>query len=62
MITKLTEEAGEEAEHKAWCDGELQENKQTRDTKTSEVRATRGSTLPSWGWFVVSRGDAQIWV
>jgi len=37
MIAKLTEEAGEEAEHKAWCDGELQANKQTRDSKTAEV-------------------------
>merc|ERR1719240_1540888 len=39
MIMKLTEEAGEEAEHKAWCDGELQANKQTRDAKTSEVNS-----------------------
>merc|ERR1719261_1768811 len=39
MIVKLTEEAGEEAEHKAWCDGELHENKNTRDAKTAEVNA-----------------------
>merc|ERR1719324_272571 len=36
MITKLTEEAAEEAEHKGFCDGELASNKQTRDTKTEE--------------------------
>jgi hypothetical protein len=39
MIVKLTEEAGEEAEHKAWCDGELHENKNSRDAKTAEVNA-----------------------
>jgi len=37
MITKLTEEAAEEAEHKAWCDGELHANKQTRDAKNEAV-------------------------
>merc|ERR1719253_706167 len=37
MITKLTEEASEEAEHKAWCDGELKSNKQTRDAKSSAI-------------------------
>merc|ERR1719450_2050950 len=36
MITKLTEEAAEEAEHKGFCDAELGSNKQTRDTKTEE--------------------------
>lgn len=36
MITKLTEEAAEEAEHKGFCDSELGSNKQTRDTKTEE--------------------------
>lgn len=39
MIVKLTEQAGKEAEHKAWCDGELNENKNTRDDKTSSVNA-----------------------
>merc|ERR1719321_1231781 len=39
MIVKLTEEAGEEAEHKAWCDGELHENKNTRDEKTAAVNS-----------------------
>merc|ERR1719352_1611660 len=37
LITKLQEEAAAEGEHKAWCDGELKENKLTRDAKTSEI-------------------------
>merc|ERR1719379_3318241 len=37
MIAKLTEQAGEEADHKEFCDGELHENKMTRDSKTSDV-------------------------
>merc|ERR1719506_2870088 len=37
LITKLQEEAAEEGEHKAWCDGELKENKLTREAKTEEV-------------------------
>merc|ERR1719181_2193561 len=37
MITKLTEEAAEEAEHKAWCDGELATSKQTREAKTATI-------------------------
>merc|ERR1719262_128130 len=37
MITKLSQEAAEEADHKAWCDGELKGNKQTRDAKSEEV-------------------------
>jgi hypothetical protein len=36
MITKLTEEANDEAEHKAFCDTEMSTNKATRDAKTSE--------------------------
>merc|ERR1719171_196841 len=36
MITKLVEEANEEAEHKGFCDTELGSNKQTRDTKSEE--------------------------
>merc|ERR1719155_346637 len=36
MITKLMEEATEEAEHKGFCDTELTTNKQTRDSKTEE--------------------------
>merc|ERR1719261_353252 len=39
MIAKLTETAGEEADHKEFCDGELKENKQTRDSKTSDVNS-----------------------
>merc|ERR1719262_388529 len=37
LITKLMEEANEEAEHKGWCDQELSTNEQTRKTKTMAV-------------------------
>merc|ERR1719375_738886 len=37
LIAKLAQEAAEEADHKAWCDGELHANKNTRDAKTEEV-------------------------
>merc|ERR1719214_255131 len=37
MITKLVEEANEEAEHKGFCDGEMATNKATRDSKSEEV-------------------------
>merc|ERR1719428_672611 len=37
MIIKLTEEANEEAEHKGFCDSEMSTNKQTRDSKSTEV-------------------------
>merc|ERR1719261_1440837 len=37
MISKLMEEANEEAEHKAWCDTEMATNKHTRDSKTEEA-------------------------
>jgi outer membrane murein-binding lipoprotein Lpp len=37
LIAKLQEEAAAEADHKAWCDGELKENKLTREAKTEEV-------------------------
>merc|ERR1719261_1753794 len=36
MITKLEEEANEEAEQKGFCDTEMSTNKQTRDTKSEE--------------------------
>merc|ERR1719326_565556 len=39
MITKLLEEANEEADHKGWCDKEMATNKQTRDDKTEEVNS-----------------------
>merc|ERR1719271_190338 len=37
LIQKLEDTAAEEADHKAWCDGELKGNKQTRDAKSEEV-------------------------
>jgi len=37
MISKLTQEATAETEHKGWCDTELTTNKQTRDYKTEAV-------------------------
>jgi cell division septum initiation protein DivIVA len=37
LITRLLEEANEEAEHKAWCDAELATNEQTRKEKTEAV-------------------------
>merc|ERR1719387_606062 len=37
LITKLEEEAAEEADHKAWCDTELASNEATRKEKTEGV-------------------------
>merc|ERR1719345_661477 len=37
LISKLVQEATEEAEHEGWCQTELTTNKQTRDKKTEEV-------------------------
>jgi len=37
LITRLLEEANEEAEHKGWCDTELSTNEQTRKEKTQAV-------------------------
>merc|ERR1719420_911565 len=37
LITRLLEEANEEATHKGWCDTELGTNKQTRDEKMAAV-------------------------
>merc|ERR1719236_335389 len=37
LITKLQEEAAEEADHKQWCDTELAANEQTRKEKTDAV-------------------------
>merc|ERR1719235_408948 len=38
MITKLMEEANEEAEHKGFCDTEMATNKNTRDAKSEDVQ------------------------
>merc|ERR1719399_678836 len=37
LIAKLKEEAAAEAEHKAWCDEQLHDNKLKREKKTSQV-------------------------
>jgi len=37
LITRLLEEASDEAEHKSWCDSELSTNEQTRKEKTAQV-------------------------
>merc|ERR1711876_64308 len=39
LITKLMEEANEEAEHKGWCDTELATNEKTRKEKTDAVES-----------------------
>merc|ERR1719379_237910 len=38
LIAKLKEEAAAEAEHKAWCDEQLHNNKIKRDKKTAQVK------------------------
>merc|ERR550514_1010133 len=44
MITKLVEEANEEAEHKGFCDQELGQNKATRDAKSEEAALLKAKT------------------
>jgi prefoldin subunit 5 len=43
LIARLQAQQDEEAEHKEWCDGELDTNRQTRDAKTKEVEALHGA-------------------
>merc|ERR1719155_346878 len=43
LLARLQGEAAEEADHKAWCDGELATNKQTREAKTEEVNSLSAS-------------------
>merc|ERR1719401_2579339 len=38
LLAKLKEEAAAEAEHKAWCDEQLHNNKIKRDKKTAQVK------------------------
>jgi len=39
LITRLMEEATEEAEHKGWCDTELATNAQSRENKANDVES-----------------------
>merc|ERR1719502_724100 len=41
LITCLEEQAGEEAQHKGWCDTELAENEKVRTTRTAAVENLR---------------------
>jgi len=41
LIVKLLDEANEEAEHKGWCDTEMNSNSQTRKEKTEAVETLR---------------------
>lgn len=43
LLTRLQEEATSETTHKAWCDGELATNEQTRTTKTRAVEELQAS-------------------
>merc|ERR1719223_1390552 len=43
LVTKLKEEAAAEAEHKAWCDEQLHDNKIKREKKTSKVNKLTAS-------------------
>eukprot|EP00929_Paragymnodinium_shiwhaense_P032588 TRINITY_DN18032_c0_g1_i2.p2 TRINITY_DN18032_c0_g1~~TRINITY_DN18032_c0_g1_i2.p2 ORF type:complete len:700 (+),score=346.23 TRINITY_DN18032_c0_g1_i2:131-2101(+) len=44
LLAKLKEEAAAEADHKAWCDDELQKNKLKRDEKGSAVAQLQTET------------------
>jgi len=43
MITKLQEEASDEADEKGWCDEELSTNEQTREAKTTRTAELKAS-------------------
>jgi len=41
LITRLEEQAGQEAQHKGWCDTELADNEHVRTTRTASVESMR---------------------
>jgi len=43
MISKLQDEASDEANHKGWCDKELSTNEQTRNAKTTHIAELKAS-------------------
>merc|ERR1719502_2276380 len=43
LVAKLKEEAAAEAEHKAWCDEQLHDNKIKREKKTAKVNKLTAS-------------------
>jgi len=43
MISKLQDEASDEANHKGWCDKELGTNEQTRNAKTTHIAELKAS-------------------
>lgn len=43
MIVKLLESGNEEAEHKAYCDAELQTNQQTRESKAADAEGIKAN-------------------
>jgi len=65
LLTKLKEEAADEADHKAWCDKELKANKLKRNKKTSKVGTLSaeveelGSTIASMGAEIVELSKEQ---